>query len=149
MAFIVPFIPEIIAGISAGGAVYAANEQRKAAGVQSKELLRQAKSEELSATQQQIERRRNLLRSLGSLNAAAGASGVGLEGSVNALARADIRDASNDLLIDKSNSQQQQASLRAQAGNIRRSGTADFVGAAFGAATQFGQSIPKPKPGTK
>lgn len=137
MAFIAPAIPYIIAGLSAAGTVYGANEQRKASVIESRETLKQAKAEEISAAQRQIERRRNLLRSLSSQNAAAGAAGVGLEGSTSAIAKADIRDATNDLLIDDSNSDQRISSLRSQASNARRLGNAQFGSSLLKAGSDF------------
>lgn len=130
MGFVVPLI-------SLGISAYAAVEQKKAADEQSVDIQRQAKAEELSASQRQIDRRRNLLRALSSQNASAGAAGVELSGSATAIAKADIRDATNDLLIDKSNSNTRLRSFRSEAQNLRRRGNAQFASSLASSLSSF------------
>jgi hypothetical protein len=131
MAFVVPFLAAAgggsavagglaIAGLAAG--VYSAAQTRKAGQEQKDQLRAQAKTEGVAAQQREIERRRNLIRALSSQNAAAGAAGITTDGSAGAIARADIRDAQNDLLYSTANSTARQRALRSQASNAARVG---------------------------
>jgi dihydrodipicolinate synthase/N-acetylneuraminate lyase len=107
----------------AGGAIM----QRNAAIAQSHQMKAQAAREGDAARQREIERRRALLRALSSQSARAGAGGVALDGSLAGIARADIRDATNDLLIDRSNTRSRQNELIRGAKNARSQGN---IGAA-------------------
>ncbi|MGH8235407.1 MAG: hypothetical protein ACREXP_00105, partial [Steroidobacteraceae bacterium] len=101
---------------------YSAYQTKKAGLIQQAELKAQAKTEAVAAGQQQIERRRSLIRALSSQNAAAGAAGIETSGSAEAIARRDIRDAQNDLSYGTLNSQNRQRALRSQASNAARIG---------------------------
>lgn len=124
MAFIaaagLPLLLSTGATVAVGA--YSAIQQKKAGDIQAAELKAQAKTEAVAAGQREIDRRRNLIRALSSQNAAAGAAGVETSGSVAAIARSDIRDASNDLLYSNMNSTARQRALRSQAGNASRIG---------------------------
>jgi hypothetical protein len=127
MAFaaLAPALPYIIGGLGLAAGGYSAYQQKKIGLIQSAEIKAQAKTEAASAGQQQIERRRSLIRALSSQNAAAGAGGVETGGSVEAIARRDIRDAQNDLLVGDMNTQSRQRALRSQASNATRIGNAN------------------------
>lgn len=129
MAFaaVAPFIPYIVGGATLAAGAYSARQQYKVGLIQQSELKAQAKTEAVSAGQQQIERRRNLIRALSSQNAGAGAAGIENSGSVAAIARSDIRDAQNDLLIGSVNSDARQRALRSQASNAARIGRNNAV----------------------
>lgn len=109
-------VTTIAAGV--GGAIM----QRNAGIAQSHQMKAQAAREGDAARQREIERRRNLLRALSSQSARAGAGGVALDGSLASIARADIRDATNDLLIDRSNTRSKQNELITGAKNARARG---------------------------
>lgn len=127
MAFLaaLPAATTLLAGASVAVGAYSAVQQRKAGLIQSAELKAQAKTEAVAAGQQQIERRRALIRALSSQNAAAGAAGIEFGGSPEAIARRDIRDAQNDLLVAGLNSTNRQRALRSQASNSVRVGNAN------------------------
>lgn len=129
MAFVVPALAAVgggsavaggiaIAGLAAGA--YSALQTRQAGQAQKAQLQAQAKTEAVAAQQREIERRRNLIRALASQNAMAGAAGITTDGSVGAIARADINNAQNDLLYDTANSVSRQRALRSQASNAGR-----------------------------
>lgn len=131
MAFVAPALASIgggsalagglaVAGLAAGA--YTAVQQKRAGDVQAAALRAQAKTEAVEAGRREIERRRNLIRALASQNAAAGAAGIETSGSLEAIARRDIRDAQNDLLYSTINSEARQRALRAQASNAARVG---------------------------
>lgn len=123
MAFapvLVAAAPYIIGGATLAVGAYSAYQTKKVGLIQRAELKAQAKTEAAAAGQQQIERRRSLIRALSSQNAAAGAAGIQTSGSVEAIARRDIRDARNDLLVGDMNSQARQRSLRSQGANSVR-----------------------------
>lgn len=122
MAFIAPAIPYIIGGLTVATGAYAAREQYRSGQIKEAELKTQAKTEAVAAGQQQIERRRALIRALSSQNAAAGAAAIETSGSVEAIARRDIKDAQNDLLYSTMSSDARQRTLRSQASNSARSG---------------------------
>ena len=106
-------VTTIAAGV--GGAV----AQRNAGIAQSQQMKAEAVKEGDGARQREIERKRNLLRALSQQSANAGASGTTFGGSVAGIARADIRDATNDLLVDKSNTKSKQNALITGAKNAR------------------------------
>lgn len=131
MAFVVPLLAAAgggsavaggIALVGLGLGVASAVQQRNAGKDQEALLKSQAKNESIAAEQREIERRRSLVRALASQNAAAGAAGIETGGSASAIARADIRDAQNDLLYDTYNSSARQRALRSQASNAARIG---------------------------
>lgn len=82
----------------------------------------QIKREGDAARQREIERKRQLLRALAQQSANAGAAGIAFEGSAAELARADIRDASNDLLIDTANTRSQNQARATAGRNAKRVG---------------------------
>lgn len=73
-----------------------------------------------AARQDEIGRRQNLLRSLASQNALAGAQGVTVDA---AAVRTDIRDAQNDLLVVRSNAEAEQRALRLRGESAKRAGS--------------------------
>jgi hypothetical protein len=104
----------VAAGV--GGAV----SIRNAGIAESNQMKAAAVKEGDAARQREIDRKRTLLRALSDQSARAGASGVTMEGSVAAAARTDIRDASNDMMVDRSNTRGKQNALRSGAKNARR-----------------------------
>lgn len=144
------FIPAGLAAIGGGSAVaggvalaglavgaYSAIQQKNAADDQRAEIKAQAKTEALAAAQRENERRRNLIRALASQNAAAGAAAIETSGSVEALARRDIRDAHNDLLSSTANSAARQRALRSQASNAARVGRMNAATTLLDAGRRF------------
>ncbi len=99
--------------------VIAANQQRLAGGVEKAEFKLQAKQAGDAARGREIERKRDLLKALATQVATAGAQGVAFQGSNVAIARADIRDARNDLLADTANTRTRQRILRARGSNAQ------------------------------
>lgn len=124
--------PAILGGMSVGTAAavattvaagtYSAVQARNAGIAQSNELKAQSRVEGLAAKQNEIERRRDLIRALSSQNAAAGAAGVTTDGSIGAIMKRDIRDNQNDLLVSSANSSAQSSLRRSQASNSRQQG---------------------------
>jgi len=131
MAFLAA-TPAILGGMSVGTAVavgttvaagaYSAVQARNAGIAQSNELKAQSRVEGLAAKQNEIERRRDLIRALSSQNAAAGAAGVTTDGSIGTIMKRDIRDNQNDLLVGDANASAQARLRRSQASNSRQQG---------------------------
>jgi hypothetical protein len=118
-----------IAAVTAAGAgIMGAVTARNAGIAQSNQLKAQAVREGDSARQREIERKRTLLRALSQQSANAGAAGVTMDGSLAGIARADIRDNTNDLMVDRSNSRSQINGLMASAKSAKREGSANAVG---------------------
>jgi hypothetical protein len=113
------FVPLILA---AGAGTASAIQTRNVGVAQSNELEFQARQESDQARGREIERRRRLLRALASQHAEAAAGGVAFTGSQAAIARRDIEDATNDLLIDQANAGNRIAALRARARTARQMG---------------------------
>lgn len=131
MGWVVPALAYVGGGSAVAGGVtlatlaagaYAGIEQKKAGDAQAAQYKAEAKTEAAAAAQREVERRRNLIRALASQNAAAGAAGIQTDGSVEAVARRDIRDSQNDLLYSNLNTQARQRALRSQASNAQRAG---------------------------
>lgn len=119
----------VVASVAAGG--MSAISMRNAGIAQSNQMKAQAVREGDSARQREVERKRTLLRALSQQSANAGAGGVTVDGSVAGLARADIRDATNDLLVDRSNSRSQINGLTTGAKNARRQGNLNAAASLF------------------
>jgi hypothetical protein len=99
-----------------------ATAARNAGLAQSNDMKYQAYVEGLSAKQQEIDRRRSLLRALASANAAAGAGGIETSGSFGGIVRQSIKDNTNDLLIGAANASAKQQTLSIGARNARAAG---------------------------
>lgn len=110
--------------VGAGAGIYSAYNTAKTGAIQAAELKAQARTEADAAMQQQIERRRDLLRALASQNAAAGAAGIETGGSFGGIVRRQINENSNDLLVQDANSQSRQRALASRASNARQSANA-------------------------
>lgn len=117
--------------IAAGAGVTSAVSARNAGIAQSHQMKAAAVKEGDAARQREIERKRQLLRALSQQSANAGASGVTLDGSLAGIARTDIRDATNDLLVDRSNTAGTVRGLRAGAKNARRQGDLQAAASLF------------------
>jgi hypothetical protein len=113
MGVFAPAIPYVLGAVSVGAGVYSAVQQRQAGQMQAVQYAQEGKQEADSARQKEIDRRKTLLRALASQNAAAGAAGASMEGSLGNLARVDIEAANNDLLTDSVNSSRRSRVLRA------------------------------------
>ncbi len=138
MAFIVPALAAVGGGTGAGAAavgaltiagtaagVYGAVQARQAGLAASAEAKAQSKTELVNAQQRDIERRRDLMRTLASQNAANAAGGIENSGSVAAIMRRDIQDAQNDLLFSGANTAIRQRVLRSRASNAAKQGNAN------------------------
>jgi hypothetical protein len=124
----------IAAVTAAAGGVASGISSRNAAVAQSNQAKAQAAREGDAARQREIERKRNLLRALSQQSAAIGASGVTAEGSLAGIARADIRDASTDLLVDRSNTESTINSLQSGAAAARQAGNLGLAASLFDTA---------------
>lgn len=113
-----------IAIASAAVGVYGAVQQQQAGQAARAESRRAAEREASSARQDEIERRRGLMKVLAARSAQAGAAGVGTGGSIGALTRQDIKDNRNDLLISGVNSQARQRALRSQGNSAAKAANA-------------------------
>lgn len=106
----------------------------------------EAQQERDAARGREIERKRGLLRALATQSAVAGAQGVAFSGGKAAIARADIRDAVEDLMVDRVNTNRRIFAL-GRAGNAARK--AGYVNAAVSlldtAGNVFSQLGPKKK----
>lgn len=122
MAQFIPVIATIGAGVlSAVSARYAGIAQKQA-------YKQQATQERDAARQREVERRRNLLRALSSQNASAAARGVAFSGGVAAIAQQDIKEAQEDLLVDRVNSKRKIAAFKAAGRNAKQQGNLEAVG---------------------
>lgn len=134
MAFVAPFLAALGGGSSAAGAVVAAStvasvasgvmasaQARSAGQAQKDQYTAEARQEADAARQREIERRRALLTSLSSQNAAAAASGVSLP---TAVANRDIKYFSSDLLYDRANTSRRTSILSTAGNNAVRAGNA-------------------------
>jgi hypothetical protein len=111
-----------ILGATAASGLMSATAARNAGIAQSNDMKYQAYVEGLSAKQQEIDRRRSLLRALASANAAAGAGGIETSGSFGGIVRQSIKDNTNDLLIGAANASAKQQTLSIGARNARAAG---------------------------
>jgi len=136
MAFLAPALTTLGGGSALAGAitlgtaavgVYSAAQQYRAGKIVSQEAKAAAMREGLVAKQDEIERRRELVRVISARNAQAGALGVTTDGSIAAMTRRDIRDNRNDLLISSINSAARMRALRSKAASSRSEGTAGAV----------------------
>lgn len=128
MAFFVPVLAAVGGGSAlAGGLALGAAGLGVAKAYQTYKMGEVANAEAKLASKQagdaargrEIERKRDLLKALATQNAHAGAQGVAIQGSNEAIARADIRDARNDLLADTANTRTQQRIYRARGRNAQ------------------------------
>jgi len=113
---------------STAAGVSSAVAQQRAGRIAAKEAKTAAAAEGDASRQREIERKRALLRAIGSQQAQAGAAGVSSqEGSPARIAQLDIDQASTDLLVDRATTSQRQNALRSQGRAARFQGR---VGAA-------------------
>lgn len=115
-------IPYIVQGVTVASAVVAAGRMRRAGAEQEIQYKQAALQEGDDAREQQIQRRRQLLRALASQTASAGAGGVEFSGSIATAARRDIEDAASDSLISDVNSKRKTRMLMASGRASRRAG---------------------------
>ena len=134
-------IPLLIASTVATG-VYSAQQQKAAGKAANAEAQMAANREGDAARGREIERRRALLRAIASQNAAAGAAGVAVN---EATLGADLMYAADDLLTDRSNTQQTQALLRFQGANAKRAGNVGAVTTLLDTGISAGMLAYKPK----
>lgn len=113
------FVPLML---TAGAGIGAAAQIRNVGELEAQEAEGEATQEADAFRAREIERRRDLLKALASQSAQAGAGGVAFSGSIASIARRDIRDATNDLLIDRANTRTRIAALRNRAKQSRRGG---------------------------
>ena len=139
MAVAAPFIAMTLAAIGGG---MSAQAQRNAGIAERQQNTAQRRQEGDAARQREILRRQDLLRALANQNAVAGAQGVRVVGSAAAIAARDIRDAHNDLLTDRVNTQRSAGILRAAGRNAVTTGNvaanASLLDSASRAASSFG-----------
>lgn len=144
MAFMAS-IPAIIGAASAiasaGAGVYSAQMTKKAGAEQANQLKLQARAEASAAKQDEIGRRRNLMRALASQSAAAGARGIEATGSFGNIMARDIAENENDLLITGAGTSMRQRALAAAASNSRRAGNASATASLLDTAGRSGSTL--------
>lgn len=111
------FIPAIVGGISTGIESISGAKQ---SGKEEAEFLRQAELEKLSAKDRSIERRRRLNKVLAGQIAETGARGIAFEGSPQAVARADVRQAELERLGGQVSDLERITKLKKQARGARK-----------------------------
>lgn len=112
----------LLAAVAIGGGL-SAMAQIRAGQAESVALKEKATQEQDSARDREIQRRRQLIRTLASQNAIAGASGVDpTAGSMQAIALRDIRDAETESIMDRSVTGRRTALLRMQAKQAKQQG---------------------------
>ena len=135
MAFLAPLVP-LLASIGGGSAVaggvmlgttlasgaMSAISARNAGIAQDQQYKYQAYTEGLAAKQREIDRRRDLIKSLSSMNAVAGTGGIELGGSLGGIIMKNIKDNQNDLLVNDANLSATQQALKAAGANARQQG---------------------------
>jgi hypothetical protein len=144
MAFIAPVLAAVGGGSAIAGAItigtaavgaMSAAQQYKAGKQQQIEAKIAAQREGDAARQDEIERRRELVRSISTRNAFAGAQGADTGGSIAGMTRRDIRDNRNDLLIGRVNSAARMRALRSQGANAARIGGYNAASSLLDSAT--------------
>lgn len=116
-------LPFIYLGVTAAAGAASAIQARNAGKLQQIEYQRQAKEEEVSARDREIERRRRLVQALASQNAEAGALGIDpTTGSRRAITLEDVRLARMDDLTDRAMTSRRSVSLRSAGRSARRQG---------------------------
>lgn len=128
MGAFVAAAPYVLGAASVAAGAYSAYEQKKAGQQQAFQFKQEAKQEADSAREREITRRKTLLRALASQNAAAGAAGAELSGSLGNIVVKDIEEANNDLLIDNVNTSRRTRVLRGSAREAIGSANARAVG---------------------
>lgn len=109
------------AGVGVAGVLGAV--QARNAGLEAKYAYKQqAVQEKDAARQRELERRRDLLRALSSQNASAAARGVAFSGGVAAIAQQDIKEAQEDLLVDRVNTGRKVSAFKSAGKNAKRQG---------------------------
>jgi type II secretory pathway pseudopilin PulG len=121
------FAPLILAAVAGG---VSASQSYKAGQQANNEYKSMAKQEQDSARQQEIEKRRNLLRALSSQNAQAGAQGVSTAAGTGkaAIAQRNINENRSDLLTDKVNTKRKQAMFISKGRAAARAGEMEAIG---------------------
>lgn len=127
---------------------YSAYSQHQAGQAAKRDAAAAASREVDAARGEEIERRRELLRSIADRNASAGAGGVATTGSIGALTRTDIRDNRNDLLVSDLNSKTRQRILRSQGRSAAQAGTLGAASSLLDAGMDYYNSRPGQKPNT-
>jgi hypothetical protein len=117
MAQALPFIYLGATVLSGAAAVYS---QKRAGALQAIAYKEQAKDEEFSARDREIERRQRLVRALASQNAEAGALGIDNTGSRRAMVLDDVKRARFDDLTDRAMTTRRAASLKSAGREARK-----------------------------
>lgn len=149
MGPVTPFLAAAGGGSAvAGGITLATAAIGVASAYQSYEAGQEAKAESKqaamreadSARQEEIERRKGLMRVLSARAASAGAAGITTDGSIGALTRRDIKDNRNDLLVAGANSKARQRALRQSGNSAAKIGTTRAAGSLLDTADKLYQA---------
>ena len=160
MAVAVPFLAALGGGSAVAGGVIAASavagiasgvmsaQAQRNAGIAERQMnTAQRRQEADAARQREVLRRQDLLKALANQNATAGALGIKVAGSTAAIANRDIRDARNDLMVDRVNTKRSAGILRAAGRNAATAGNTaanvSLIDTASRAAVTFGGGFPK------
>lgn len=123
-----------LAAIALGSGALAAGMQYRSGKQQELVYKQEAKQEGDAAKQREIDRKRNLLKALASQRASAAAMGAEFSGSLGNLARVDIEEAADDLLVDQVNSSRRQRALRLSGREASAAGSAAAAGSLLDSA---------------
>ena len=135
MAFIIPFLPYILAATAVAGGAMAAKSQHDAGVATDEQNKFQARIEGDAAKGREIGRRQDLMRALASQNAAAGTAGVETSGSIGGIARTNIKQNQQDLLYDAAGVSARRSALLAAGSNARVAGNTAAIGSLFSTAS--------------
>lgn len=135
MAVAIPYITLALAAAGTGAAVQSSRRAGQQAQVDSQD---QARAEADNARGRELERRRALVQALSS-QAAAGAGAVG---AYSAIARRDIKDATNDLAAGSINSQRTINSTLSRGRAARRGANAEATTSLLSGLGSFAKNVP-------
>ncbi len=115
-------LPLIYLGVTAASAGLAYTSQRRAGALQENAYKEQAKEEEFSARDREIQRRQRLIQAIASQNSEGGALGIDpTSGSPRAILLEDAKRAKFDDLTDRAMTTRRAATLRSTGREARRS----------------------------
>jgi hypothetical protein len=152
MAFVAPVLAAVGGGSAVAGGItlataaagiYSSVQQAQAGAAQKAQYKEAAAREADSARQDEIERRRELMRGLAVRNATAAAGGITTAGSVGTLTRTDIKDNRNDLLVSSLNSSTRQRALRGQGRAAATQGNTSAAVSLLDTASDLYKAVPR------
>lgn len=140
LPFVLPFGMTAFQAFSVAATAFSMYSSIQAGKAQEAQYKAQAKREELSAREKELDRRRNLVRAMASQNAARAAQGISAsQGSAGAMFRADTRDFERAQTVGRYNRDFAVQQNLNKASNAKRSGYMDAAGSLldFGMRTTY------------